>query len=886
MKVFTKKMLSDYLEANGLKKEDITSFTIPDGITEIGEYAFASCHSLESIHIPNSVTEIGDRAFVSCYSLESVDIPDGVTEIGEGAFVDCYSLKSVDIPDSVTEIGEYAFASCHSLESIHISKSVTEISNEVFYDCESLESIEIPDSVTNIGESAFDCCESLKFIHIPNSVTEIGESAFSDCNSLESVNISNSITEIENGVFNGCSSLKSIEIPDSVTKIGESAFEDCHSLESIKIPDGVTKIEMGVFSNCKSLKSVDIPDSVKEIGESAFADCYSLKSIDIPDSVTGIGDYAFSDCKSLESIIIPDDVTKIGDLAFCRCSSLKSVNIPNSVTEIGDNAFDGCCSLKSIEIPDSVTEIGYRTFDGCVSLESVHIPDSVTEIDRLNFRDCHSLESITYKNHNIKPFLYYDCYGEDNFDIIKKLTEHDMLKDNIFPFAVDAAHRDCLDEFCSDYRDFGTLSISKALRNYPDSLKIELKDLFKENKRTGCRVPKCLDKLAMASHIGNISPQDIVNSFSIAYTKDLLTNIKPFVPGIVCGAYYPKSTCDMLYEKGVQDMVANALIGYGSSKDIRFKNVADFIVSHPDTSTDILNKISDNPKDFDITENTTVDNIKQEILRQENMGEVHKINKEYGIDINDCVCNIPVISSKYNDRVSRILDFSNPDDIAIGANLGYATNCCQHLNAAGETAMMHGFLNPDAGFFVIEDKNGKIKAQAEIWLANKNTLVFDNIEFANTSSERYRERVDSLRGDLVAFAEKLSYKNIVMGCGYNEFETDKMEKASKPKLKLTAEEVYLMQEDNDAGVSFKNIKQAEEYMATKKYKASDFVYSDIGKCVYIKHDNQVSPYLMEGYDKELLQEDEKSVKCRNRLDSLDAELGVSQDSDMDYCMSI
>ena len=80
-------------------------------------------------------------------------------------------------------------------------------------------------------------------------------------------------------------------------------------------------------------------------------------------------------------------------------------------------------------------------------------------------------------------------------------------------------------------------------------------------------------------------------------------------------------------------------------------------------------------------------------------------------------------------------------------------------------------------------------------------------------------------------------------------------------------------------------------MSTKKYKVSDFVYSDTGKCVYIKHDNQVSPYLMEGYDKRLLQEEKKSVKPKNhnkedRLDNLDIELDVSQDSSTDYCVSI
>ena len=39
---------------------------IPDGITEIGRFAFSGCTSLQSIEIPNSVTEIGASAFQGC----------------------------------------------------------------------------------------------------------------------------------------------------------------------------------------------------------------------------------------------------------------------------------------------------------------------------------------------------------------------------------------------------------------------------------------------------------------------------------------------------------------------------------------------------------------------------------------------------------------------------------------------------------------------------------------------------------------------------------------------------------------------------------------------------------------------------------------------------
>ncbi len=201
----------------------LTSITIPNSVTSIETGAFDGCTGLTSINvasgnnyysdnngvlfnkkktelirypegksqtsytIPNSVTSIGDWAFYKCTGLTSITIPNIVTSIGYSAFERCTGLTSITIPDSVTSIGYYAFEHCAGLTSITISNSVTSIENEAFAGCTGLTSITIPNSVTSIGSFAFEQCTGLTSITIPNSVTSIGYMAFYGCTGLKDV---------------------------------------------------------------------------------------------------------------------------------------------------------------------------------------------------------------------------------------------------------------------------------------------------------------------------------------------------------------------------------------------------------------------------------------------------------------------------------------------------------------------------------------------------------------------------------------------------------------------------------------------------------------------------------------------------------------------------
>lgn len=194
----------------------LNNVTIPSSVTNIGIYAFYSCHNLASVAIPGTVSDVAAQSFEFCFSLTNVTLGNGVTSIDWLAFDDCIKLPSVTISSSVTDIEAGAFGRCSSLTNINVNSSnpaYTSVDGVVFDKNQTTlvvfpagnttTSYSVPKNVTSIGYYAFTGCTGLTSVNIPSSVTSIADYAFLGCNNLTETYFQGSAPSADSTVFLG-----------------------------------------------------------------------------------------------------------------------------------------------------------------------------------------------------------------------------------------------------------------------------------------------------------------------------------------------------------------------------------------------------------------------------------------------------------------------------------------------------------------------------------------------------------------------------------------------------------------------------------------------------------------------------------------------------------
>ncbi len=266
-------------------KDDITTITIRDGVTHIGEQAFYYCTNVTTVNIADSVMYIESSAFCGCANLTNITLPKNLKSLRSSAFHDCGALTSITIPASVNYIDTGVFNYCNSLTNITVAASNAYYSSidGVLFDKDAKTLIcypggktettyTVPDGVETIGSyDAFFKCNNLTSVVLPDSVAIIGVCAFLSSANITDITLGRGLTSIGDNAFLFCSSLSDIWYAGSEA---DSA--------NIIIESGNAKIQNATWHYAETTDDSDTNDE-ELVADSRLE---SIELIALPDKLT------------------------------------------------------------------------------------------------------------------------------------------------------------------------------------------------------------------------------------------------------------------------------------------------------------------------------------------------------------------------------------------------------------------------------------------------------------------------------------------------------------------------------------------------------------------------------------------------------------------------
>ena len=173
------------------ERSDVTSVTLSEGIQTIGNKAFYGT-GITSLSLPNSITKLGDEAFSACPSLASISIGSGSMTVSSTTFRKLPSLATITVAAGNTAL--------KAEDGVLFSKSGTSL-----YVCAAKGTTKgdytVPSGVSYVYASAFAYCTQLTSITFPSTMVSSYNDLFIGCENLRYVDFSQCNDWEQGGLF-------------------------------------------------------------------------------------------------------------------------------------------------------------------------------------------------------------------------------------------------------------------------------------------------------------------------------------------------------------------------------------------------------------------------------------------------------------------------------------------------------------------------------------------------------------------------------------------------------------------------------------------------------------------------------------------------------------
>ena len=280
---------------------------------------------------------------------KTIIIGEGVTRVGNSAFASHTALTSVSLPATLESIGQKAFMATRNLAAIDIPAKVSTIETGVFMGC--------PGKTFNFSEDENTVLQKIlkdfEIGTVPNATTK----AKIMCNvTSESAGSELAVPKIikanTDGTVRAAFYGKDARVEVYVTgksgtdtgavtsKLNDTTFKDTSTnttavdtARTVVVGEGVTELCDQCFSGYKQLESVTLPSTMKRLNSSAFSSCSKLATINLPAGLEEIGDSCFSVSTALTKVTIPASIRKIGKDAFAGSDDGKEIYIEMTLAE-------------------------------------------------------------------------------------------------------------------------------------------------------------------------------------------------------------------------------------------------------------------------------------------------------------------------------------------------------------------------------------------------------------------------------------------------------------------------------------------------------------------------------------------------------------------------